>query len=127
MTGRVAKPLLLGGVGAVLVTIAISFALVEVHSANQLKACNQEYQYVQAALLAYMSNQSLTIVPASSGTNNMSAPVPLYDKAGTVSNPSLVRDPQTQWSYAWDGTGVITAIRTGPGGPVPAGCRVSAN
>jgi hypothetical protein len=88
-------------------------------------ACVHEYTHLQAALDAYMANANLATIPASAGTFDMTAPVPLYHGNGTTFDPNYVRDPQTRWSYAWDQMGHITAIQRGPGGAVPAGCVVS--
>jgi len=84
-----------------------------------------EYRQVQAALDAYMAYNNLASIPASSGTIDIAAPVPLHHGVGTIVDPNYVRDPLTRWAYAWNETGIITAIRPGPARAVPAGCVVS--
>lgn len=109
------------GVLAAIVTLS----LVGLTTNAQAKACEQEYKTVQAGLDAFMANNNADTVTASTGTSDMTTPVLLYNKAPTADKPTYVRNSPTQWSYAWDGTGRITAILAGPGGAVPGGCVVS--
>ena len=106
----------------------VTLSLVGLTTNAQAKACEQEYKTVQAGLDAYMANNNLLAVPptAGTGTNNMTAPLPLYNPTPTITNPTYVRNTPTQWNYVWDGTGRITAIVQSAGGPaVPTGCIVS--
>lgn len=112
------------GVLAAIVTLS----LVGLTTNAQAKACEQEYKTVQAGLDAYMANNNLDIVAATAaaGTNDMTAPLPLYNPAPTATNPTYVRNTPTQWNYVWNTTGRITGIVQAGGGPaVPAGCTVS--
>ncbi|HVS49549.1 MAG TPA: hypothetical protein VHJ99_11675 [Candidatus Dormibacteraeota bacterium] len=107
--------------GAVATLSHCSFAA----DSGEAKACNQEYHVVQDGLYTYMANYNLTIVPPSSGTNDMTRPVPLYNKTATAANPTYVRNSQTRWSYIWNIEGTITGIAAAPGGPsLPPGCLV---
>jgi len=107
------------GVLAAIVTLS----LVGLTTNAQAKACEQEYKTVQSGLDAYMAYNNVDTVPASAGTNDMTAPVLLYNAAGT---PTFIRNSPTQWAYAWNGNGRITAIVAAGGGPaVPPGCAVS--
>jgi prepilin-type N-terminal cleavage/methylation domain-containing protein len=118
------------GVLAAIVTLS----LVGLTTNAQAKACEQEYKTVQAGLDAYMANNNLDTVPATgtSGTNDMTTPVLLYNSAPTADKPTYVRNSPTQWAYEWDATGRIKAIHQfiagggGTNGPsVPTGCTVS--
>ena len=106
--------------------ILVVVAMTSLRTAHQERACEREYQIVQAALDAYMADNNLMNVPASRGTYDMTAPVLLYRDSPTATNPNYVRDSQTQWSYAWNSTGRITSIIAKPRGPgVPSDCVVS--
>src|SRR5438094_8815090 len=63
------------GVLAAIVTLS----LVGLTTNAELKACQQEYKTVQAGIDAYMANNNLNTVPASTGTSNMQSPIPLYN------------------------------------------------
>jgi len=112
------------GVLAAIVTLS----LVGLTTNAQAKACEQEYKTVQAGLDAYMANNNVDTVSATAaaGTNDMTAPVLLYNSAPTAASPTYVRNTPTQWAYQWDATGRIIAIKQVSGGPsVPSACSVS--
>ncbi|HKW72263.1 MAG TPA: type II secretion system protein [Candidatus Dormibacteraeota bacterium] len=112
------------GVLAAIVTLS----LVGLTTNAQAKACEQEYKTVQSGLDAYMANNNLDIVAATAaaGTNDMTAPLPLYNPNPSATSPTYVRNTPTQWNYVWNTTGRITAVVQAGGGPaVPAGCTVS--
>ena len=79
---------------------------------------------MQAGIDAYMANNNLNTVPASSGTSNMQSPIPLYNPN---SSPTYIRNTPTQWAYAWNGSGQITSIiqKDAKSPAVPDGCTVS--
>jgi prepilin-type N-terminal cleavage/methylation domain-containing protein len=107
------------GVLAAIVTLS----LVGLTTSAESKACLQEYKTVQAGLDAYMAYNNVSTVTATGGTSDMTTPVLLYNAAGT---PTFVRNSPTNYSYAWDGFGRITAIAPGAtSGPVPVGCKQS--
>ena len=117
-------------VGLLAVVVAVAAIAIPIYvaddAANKAKACQQEYQSVQDGLYAYMANNSLTTVAASAGTNDMTSPVLLYIKDASATNPSYVRNSQTEWMFAWDTRGRIITIIAKPNGPyIPAGCFVS--
>jgi hypothetical protein len=136
---RTRRILLFAGTVSVLAAvIAVAAIAIPIYiaddSANQFKACDQEYHSVQDGLYAYMANNRLVTVPAtdhvglgqSDGTSDMTAPVPLYNKTPGATNSGNVPFRKTQWLYAWDSTGRITTIISKPGGPyIPSGCVVS--
>lgn len=112
------------GVLAAIVTLS----LVGLTTNAQAKACEQEYKTVQAGLDAYMANNNIDTVPATAagGTNNMQAPILLYNPNPSATSPTYLRNSPTQWAYVWDATGRITGIAAAAGGPsVPTGCTVS--
>jgi prepilin-type N-terminal cleavage/methylation domain-containing protein len=112
------------GVLAAIVTLS----LVGLTTNAQAKACEQEYKTVQAGLDAYMANNNVDSVAATSaaGSNDMTTPILLYNSAPSATNPTYLRNTPTQWAYVWDATGRITQVKTAGGGPaVPAGCTVS--
>jgi prepilin-type N-terminal cleavage/methylation domain-containing protein len=111
------------GVLAAIVTLS----LVGLTTNAQAKACEQEYKTVQAGLDAYMANNNVDSVPATTGaTSDMTTPVLLYNKTPSATSPTYVRNSPTHWAYEWDATGRITNIAAAPGGPAPpAGCIVS--
>jgi prepilin-type N-terminal cleavage/methylation domain-containing protein len=112
------------GVLAAIVTLS----LVGLTTNAQAKACEQEYKTVQAGLDAYMANNNVDTVPATSsaGTSNMQSPVLLYNPNPSATSPTYLRNSPTQWAYVWDATGRITAIQQAASGPsVPTGCTVS--
>ena len=110
----------------VVVVIVATLGITSLTTANQERACQSEYQNVQAALDAYMADNNVLTVPASRGTYDMTAPILLHASNPTAANPNYVRNSQTQWSYAWDTTGRITTILAKPGGPgVPSDCAIS--
>jgi general secretion pathway protein G len=96
----------------------VTLSLVGLTTNAQVKSCQQEYKTVQAALDAYMANNTLDSVPATAagGTKDMSAsgPVTLY----STTPPTYLRNSPTQWAYVWDSTGRITSIIS-----PPAGCQ----
>ena len=107
------------GVLAAIVTLS----LVGLTTSAQAKACEQEYKTVQAGLDAYMAYFNVDTVAPAVATNNMAAPVLLYNAGGT---PTFVRNSPTNYAYTWDSFGRITAISAAPGGPAkPTGCDVS--
>ena len=101
----------------------VTLSLVGLTTNASIQSCNQEYKTVQAALDAYMANNNLNNVPESTGTSNMSSPVPLYN----AKPPTYIRNTPTQWAYAWNTSGQITAIiqRDATSPSVPDGCKVS--
>ena len=107
------------GVLAAIVTLS----LVGLTTNAELKACQQEYKTVQAGMDAYMANNNLNSVPESTGTSNMSSPVPLYN----AKPPTYIRNTPTQWAYAWNASGQITSIiqKDASSPAVPTGCTVS--
>jgi len=107
------------GVLAAIVTLS----LVGITTNAEKQACLQEYKTVQAGLDAYMAYNDVTTVAAAS-TNDMSAPVALYNSGGASNGkPTFVRNSPTVYTYTWDVNGRITAIGPSSGGPaVPAGC-----
>jgi prepilin-type N-terminal cleavage/methylation domain-containing protein len=119
------------GVLAAIVTLS----LVGLTTNAQAKACEQEYKTVQAGLDAYMANNNVDTVTATStaGTSNMTDPVVLYNDGVAphvidATHPTYVRNSPTQWAYVWNGSGRITGILRAPasGSPdVPSGCTVS--
>ncbi|OLE25301.1 MAG: hypothetical protein AUG44_16440 [Actinobacteria bacterium 13_1_20CM_3_71_11] len=112
------------GVLAAIVTLS----LVGLTTNAQAKACEQEYKTVQAGLDAYMANNNIDTVSATSinGTSDMTNPVLLYNSAPSATSPTYLRNSPTQWAYVWDATGRITAVKPVAGGPgVPSGCVVS--
>jgi prepilin-type N-terminal cleavage/methylation domain-containing protein len=113
------------GVLAAIVTLS----LVGLTTNAQAKACEQEYKTVQAGLDAYMANNNIDSVTATdptTGTNDMTSPVKLYNTAPSATSPTYLRNSPTQWAYVWDSTGRITNIVQATGGPaVPTGCVVS--
>ena len=112
------------GVLAAIVTLS----LVGLTTNAQAKACEQEYKTVQAGLDAYMANNNVDSVAATTGagTSDMTTPVLLYNSAPSATSPTYLRNSPTQWAYVWDATGRITGIVPAAGGPtVPPGCVVS--
>jgi len=112
------------GVLAAIVTLS----LVGLTTNAQAKACEQEYKTVQAGLDAYMANNNVDTVSATSnaGTSDMTTPVLLYNSAPSATSPTYLRNSPTQWAYIWNNTGRITSIaKAGSGPDVPPGCVVS--
>jgi prepilin-type N-terminal cleavage/methylation domain-containing protein len=112
------------GVLAAIVTLS----LVGLTTNAQAKACEQEYKTVQAGLDAYMANNNVDSVAATSaaGSNDMTTPILLYNSAPSATSPTYLRNTPTQWAYLWDSTGRIKQVLQAGGGPaVPAGCTVS--
>jgi prepilin-type N-terminal cleavage/methylation domain-containing protein len=117
------------GVLAAIVTLS----LVGLTTNAQAKACSQEYKTIQAGLDAYMANNNVDTVTATTaaGTSDMTNPIVLYNNGVPpnvidAAHPTYVRNSPTQWAYVWNSTGRITNIQPAPGGPaVPAGCTVS--
>ncbi len=102
-------------------TILIANHAITTH--DEANSCNLDYRGVQAALDAYMANNTLTTVPAAGPTTDMTFPIPLYNGAGTATNPSYTRMSHSLFAYTWDTAGTITGISQASGGPaVPAGC-----
>jgi general secretion pathway protein G len=111
------------GVLAAIVTLS----LVGLTTNAQAKACEQEYKTVQSGLDAYMAYTNVDTVTSTEAapTSDMTAPVLLYNSAGS---PSFIRNSPTQWAYGWDASGRIKSIvkASGANAPaVPAGCTVS--
>jgi prepilin-type N-terminal cleavage/methylation domain-containing protein len=105
------------GVLAAIVTLS----LVGITTNAEKQACLQEYKTVQAGMDAYMAYNDVTTVAAAT-TQDMSAPVPLYNPN---SSPTFIRNSPTVYTYTWDLHGRITAIAKGSqqGAPdVPTGC-----
>jgi prepilin-type N-terminal cleavage/methylation domain-containing protein len=112
------------GVLAAIVTLS----LVGLTTNAQAKACQQEYKTVQAGLDAYMANNNLDTVAATSaaGTADMTTPILLYNSAPSASSPTYLRNSPTQWAYVWNSTGRITDImKAGSGPDKPTDCKVS--
>ena len=112
------------GVLAAIVTLS----LVGLTTNAQAKACQQEYKTIQAGLDAYMANNNLDAVPATTaaGSSDMTSPVLLYNSAPSATSPTYVRNSPTVWAYVWDGTGRITDIvKAGTGPDKPTDCKVS--
>jgi len=114
------------GVLAAIVTLS----LVGLTTNAQAKACEQEYKTVQAGLDAYIANNNIDTVAATTnaGTSDMTSPVLLYNSAPSATSPTYLRNSPTQWAYEWDATGRIIHIHQAPGAgnpAVPAGCVVS--
>jgi prepilin-type N-terminal cleavage/methylation domain-containing protein len=106
------------GVLAAIVTLS----LVGITTNAEKQACLQEYKTVQAGLDAYMAYNDTSSVAAAT-TNDMAAPVLLYNAAGA---PTFVRNSPTVYTYTWNANGRITGISQSGGGPaVPTGCVVS--
>src|ERR1700676_4644155 len=82
------------GVLAAIVTLS----LVGLTTNAEAKECMQEYKTVRARLDAYMANNNLDPVAASSGTFDMKTPVLLYNAAPSAAKPTYVRNSPTQWS-----------------------------
>jgi hypothetical protein len=132
---RPRKLLYLGIVAMIPVVFAIVVLIYsQINSADQARACQQEYQTVQDGLFAYMAGNNLAAVPAtssgglgqSSGTNDMTSPVPLYTPDAAATSPTYIRTSKTRWSYTWDTEGTITAIsQSGDGPSVPISCKIS--
>lgn len=121
---RALRLLLIGAVVILLAAIATVGRTVNV--ADQAQACIRECRSVQAGLDAYMAVNNLASVPASNGTNNMTAPVPLYTRHPTPTNPTFIATSRTQWRYGWQSTGRVMVIETADGGPaLPVGCKPS--
>lgn len=109
----------------------VTLSLVGLTTHANVQACNTEYKTVQAALDAYMANQSkvggtATIPAQGTYTNDMqnnTAGVPLYNPSPTDIAPNYTRNGKTQFFYTWDVYGRITNIGSdGAGTPIP-GCK----
>ncbi len=115
------------GVLAAIVTLS----LVGLTTNAQAKACEQEYKTVQAGLDAYMANNNVDSITATTGTSDMTSPVVLYNDGVApnvidATHPTYVRNSPTQWAYVWNASGRITGIlKAGSGPAVPSGCVVS--
>jgi prepilin-type N-terminal cleavage/methylation domain-containing protein len=115
------------GVLAAIVTLS----LVGLTTNAQAKACEQEYKTVQAGLDAYMANNNVDSITATTGTSDMTSPVVLYNDGVApnvidATHPTYVRNSPTQWAYVWNASGRITGILKASSGPdVPSGCVVS--
>ena len=104
----------------------VTLSLVGLTTNAAVQSCNQEYKTVQAALDAYMANRNLDTIPAATDTDDMTAPVALYNATPGPANPNYTRNGTTQFFYTWDTHGRITAIfKDGTGGAAPAGCVVT--
>jgi prepilin-type N-terminal cleavage/methylation domain-containing protein len=108
----------------------VTLSLVGLTTHANVQACNTEYKTVQAALDAYMANQSkvggtATITAETAFTNNMKtnpAGVPLYNEAPTDTAPNYTRNGRTQFFYTWDAYGRINGIGSDSAGASIAGC-----
>jgi hypothetical protein len=129
-TSRTRRKLLFACTVFVLATVVAVAAIalpiyVADDASNKATACEHEYTTVQAGLGAYMAINNVSTLPASSGTSDMTRPVPLYQKIATGTHPSYVPNSQTTWLYAWTSDGRITSIIARPDGPsIPVGCVV---
>jgi len=111
-----------------LASLVVAGCTVGLTTNAQAKACEQEYKTVQAGLDAYMANNNVDTVAATTaaGTSDMTAPILLYNATPSASSPTYLRNTPTQWAYVWNTTGRITAIQQAGSGPsVPSGCGVS--
>ena len=95
----------------------VTLSLVGLTTHANVQACNQEKATVQAALDAYIANQSqiagstvVTVNTPGAPTNNMTTTVPLYQAAPDAAHPNLTRNNITQFYYEWDSFGKITNI-----------------
>jgi prepilin-type N-terminal cleavage/methylation domain-containing protein len=115
----------------------VTLSLVGLTTRANVQACNTEYKTVQAALDAYMANQSkvngtATIPAQAVFTNDMSGgaigsktgTVPLYNTTPSDTTPNYTRNGTTQFYYTWDQFGRILGIQDG-GGKIVAGCVVT--
>src|SRR5713226_4487802 len=94
------------------------------NAADETRACNHEHENVQRALSAYMAANNLASVPTSDGTDDMIAPVLLYNRHPTAADPTFIATSRTLWGYGWDSKGTITSSETGSSGhSVPVGCK----
>ncbi|HEV3309382.1 MAG TPA: hypothetical protein VG815_02525 [Chloroflexota bacterium] len=111
--GTIAALVILVGVGAIAIPNYLA-----TDAANKARACQHEFQTVQAGLRSYMAYFNVSTVTAGGPTNNMSSPVKLW--------PIFVANSSTTFAYAWESTGridLIAAVSDGP--PIPVGCTVS--
>ncbi len=95
----------------------VTLSLVGLTTRANVQACNQEKATIQAALDAYIANQSqttgstvVTITAAATPTNNMTTTVPLFQANPTAAQPNYTRNNITQFYYTWDQFGKITGI-----------------
>lgn len=108
----------------------VTLSLVGLTTHANVQACNTEYKTVQAALDAYMANQSRvngtsTINQQTGYTNNMqsnTAGIPLYNTIPTDTAPNYTRNGKTQFFYTWDQYGRINGIAADSSGTQIAGC-----
>jgi prepilin-type N-terminal cleavage/methylation domain-containing protein len=95
----------------------VTLSLVGLTTHANVQACNSEYKTVQAALDAYLANQSkitgstvVTVSTPSGPTNDMTTPLPLYTTTPSDTTPNYTRNGKTQFYYQWDQYGRITLI-----------------
>jgi prepilin-type N-terminal cleavage/methylation domain-containing protein len=104
----------------------VTLSLVGLTTNASVQSCNQEYKTVQAALDAYMADKNVDTVAAATDTQNMTAPIALYNTDPSSSDPNYTRNGKTQFFYTWDTHGRISAIfKDGSGGAAPTGCNVT--
>lgn len=99
----------------------VTLSLVGLTTNATVQSCNQEYKTVQAAIDAYMANKNQFSVAAAVRTNDMTAPIALYNSAPSATNPNYTRNGRTQFKYSWDASGRISEIVDSGNNPVP-GC-----
>src|SRR5450759_2819352 len=75
----------------------VTLSLVGLTTNASVQACNQEYKTVQAALDAYRADKNVDAVTAADDTNNMSAPIALYNTLPSPTNPNYTRNGLTQF------------------------------
>ena len=97
----------------------VTLSLVGLTTHANVQACNQEKATIQAALDAYIANQStitgstvVTVNTPGAPTNNMTTTVTLYQASPTAAQPNFTRNNITQFYYVWDQYGKITNITT---------------
>ena len=107
----------------------VTLSLVGLTTHANVQACNTAYKTVQAALDAYMANQSkvngtATIPAQGAFTNDMqNGAVPLYTTTPSDTSPNYTRNGKTQFFYTWDVYGRITAIGSDGAGTAITGCK----
>lgn len=97
----------------------VTLSLVGLTTRANVQACNAEKSTVQAALDAYIANQTqitgstvVTVATPGAPTNSMTAPLVLFTSAPTAANPNYTRNGTTQFYYQWDQYGKITNVTT---------------
>ena len=113
----------------------VTLSLVGLTTNANVQSCNSEYKTVQAALDAYMANNNLDTIAtagsATTGTNSMVTPIPLFTLTPSVNTPNYTRNGTTVFFYAWDTHGKITGIFSSAAGAAapgtaPNNCHITA-